>query len=58
MKLLRCKLCSGEVDIIKSNKVINKKVKCRKCGFSNLNEKEKETDIPDVMVIKLKNNGK
>jgi hypothetical protein len=54
MKLLRCKLCSGEVDIIKSNKAINKKVKCRKCGFSNLNEKEKENDVPDVMVIKLK----
>jgi len=53
MKLLRCKLCSGEIDIINNNRAINKKVKCRKCGFSNLKEKEAEKPT-EVVVIKLK----
>lgn len=35
MKLLKCKLCRGEMDIVGSERAINKKVKCRQCGFSN-----------------------
>lgn len=49
MKLLKCKLCYGEVDIIDDYKSINKKIKCRKCGFCNKNLKKKK---PDVLIIK------
>jgi hypothetical protein len=48
MKLLKCKLCSGEVDIIGNERSINKKIKCRKCGFSN----EIESKFPEVFVIR------
>lgn len=51
MKLLRCKLCHGEMDIINKDKSINKKVKCRKCKFSNYDESEK---FPEVVIIKKK----
>lgn len=40
MKILRCKLCKGEVEIIGSDKTIQKKVKCLKCGFTNETEKK------------------
>lgn len=50
MKLLKCKFCSGEMDIIGNEHAINKKVKCRKCGFSNLNEPDRKE--PEVMVIR------
>jgi hypothetical protein len=48
MKLLKCKLCSGEVDIIGNEKAINKKIKCKKCGFSN----ENESKFPEVVIIR------
>lgn len=50
MKLLKCKLCYGEVDIIGNQYAINKKIKCRNCGFNNLEESEKKE--PEVMVIR------
>lgn len=48
MKLLKCKLCSGEVDIIGNEKAINKKIKCKKCGFTN----ESESKFPEVLIIR------
>lgn len=48
MKLLKCKLCLGEVDIIGNERAMNKKVKCRKCGFTN----ENENKGPEVLVIR------
>jgi uncharacterized Zn finger protein len=51
MKLLKCKLCSGEVDIVGNEKTINKKVKCRKCGFTN-SSTESEQKFPEVLVIR------
>ncbi len=48
MKLLKCKLCSGEVDIVGNEKVINKKIKCKKCGFTN----ESESKFPEVVIIR------
>lgn len=48
MKLLKCKLCSGEVDIIGNERSINKKIKCKKCGFTN----ESECKFPEVVVIR------
>lgn len=51
MKLLKCKLCSGEVDIVGNYKAVNKKVKCKKCHFSNL-EKNDNKKLTEVIVIK------
>lgn len=50
MKLLRCKLCRGEMDIVGGERAINKKVKCRSCGYNN----ESETDYkqPEVVIIR------
>jgi hypothetical protein len=50
MKLLRCKFCAGEMDIIGNERTINKKVKCRKCNFSN--ETELERKSPEVMFVR------
>jgi len=52
MKLLKCKLCGGEVDIISGENSINKTVKCRKCGYSN--EKEGLTKKTEIIVIRKK----
>ena len=51
MKLLKCKLCSGEVDIVGNEKAINKKVKCKKCGFTN-GSTDSEQKFPEVLVIR------
>jgi hypothetical protein len=39
MKLLKCLICNGEVDVIDAERMVNKKVKCQKCGFTNQEEK-------------------
>lgn len=49
MKLLKCKLCAGEIDIIGNEKSINKKIKCQKCGFNNI---ELESKLPEVLIIR------
>jgi len=51
MKLLRCKLCAGEMDIVSGERAVQKKVKCRKCGYSNENEQDR-TKGPEVVVIR------
>lgn len=51
MKLLRCKLCSGEVDFIGNERTINKKIKCKKCGYTN----ETEYKVPEIVIIKKRN---
>jgi hypothetical protein len=49
MKLLKCKICLGEVDLVNSaDRSINRKVKCRKCGFTNENERTG----PEVVIIR------
>ena len=50
MKLLKCKLCHGEVDIVGNERAIHKKVKCRACGYSNENEKAHRE--PEVVIIR------
>lgn len=52
MKLLRCKLCHGEVDIIGNNRAVNKIIKCRKCQYTNVQDKEKNT--PEIFIIRKK----
>jgi len=48
MKLLKCKFCAGEIDIIGNEKAISKKIKCRKCGFTNMDEQK----FPEILVIR------
>lgn len=55
MKLLQCALCKGEVDIINSDKSINKKIKCKECGFTNI---EPISKSPEVLVIRKRNYDK
>lgn len=50
MKLLKCKLCNGEMDIVGNERSINKKVKCRQCGYSNENETDRKG--PEVVIIR------
>lgn len=49
MILLKCKLCMGEINIIGNEKLINKKVKCKKCGFTN---GESEQNFPEVIILR------
>jgi hypothetical protein len=51
VKILKCKLCDGEVDIIANHRSVSKKIKCRKCKFTNLNDKPSE---PEVVIIRKK----
>lgn len=52
MKLLKCKLCHGEMDIIGNERAIYKKVKCKQCGFSN--ESHSDPKMPEVIFIRKK----
>lgn len=52
MKLLMCKICYGEVDIVGGEHSVQKKIKCTKCGFSNLEQKKE----PEIMFIRKKTN--
>jgi hypothetical protein len=48
MKILKCALCKGEVDILSNDTAINRKIKCRKCGFTNHSEHKE----PEVLIIR------
>lgn len=48
MKLLKCKVCGGEVDIVDGEHAITKKTKCRKCGITS----GSETKCPEVIIIR------
>ena len=48
MKLLKCKICLGEVDVIGNDRSINRKVKCHKC---NPNQ-ELDSKGPEVIIIR------
>lgn len=50
MKLLKCKLCSGEVEIVGNERSVNKKIKCLKCGYTNANDQKRKE--PEVVFIK------
>lgn len=54
MKLLRCKLCRGEMDIISGEKSVQKKVKCQQCGFSN--DTSYNNQEPEIVVIRKRKN--
>lgn len=48
MKLLRCKVCAGECNIIGNEKSVSKKIECSQCGFNNLDNQPKK----EVIVLK------
>jgi hypothetical protein len=50
MKLLHCLFCRGEIDIIGGERAINKKIRCRECGYSNLETHDKK--MPEVVIIR------
>ena len=50
MEYLKCIICGGEVDIVESVHSINKKIKCKKCGFTNTNKRKE----PEVLIIRRK----
>jgi hypothetical protein len=50
MILLKCKLCNGEMDIVGGEHAVNKKVRCRKCGYNNVDFLEKKE--PEVVIIR------
>lgn len=50
MNIIRCLICKGELEIVGNFKAIEKKVKCKKCNFTNA-AAEKE---PEVVVIRRK----
>ena len=50
MKLLKCLLCDGEVDIVGNERNINKKVRCRQCGYNNVDEPARKE--PEVVIIR------
>jgi hypothetical protein len=53
MIVLACKLCRGECDIIGNERAVHKKIKCKKCGFSNgIDRKEPEVVVLKKRVIK------
>lgn len=54
MKLLKCKFCRGEMDIVGGERAIHKKVRCRQCGYNNEQEERKG---PEVVVIRKRTNG-
>lgn len=48
MKILKCIICNGEVDIIQTDRSINKKIRCCKCGFTN----SQESKEPEILIIR------
>ena len=53
MILLKCKLCAGEVEIVGNDRSVNKKIKCLKCGFTNLDTMSKG---PEIIVMRRRSN--
>jgi len=49
LKILKCKVCRGEVDIIADEYSINKKIKCQDCGFTG--EKLSKNNVSKTEVI-------
>lgn len=50
MKLLKCKLCMGEVDMSDDNRSVNRGTRCRKCGHTN--GLPPKVQSPEVFVIR------
>lgn len=54
MKIFKCKICSGEIDIMDiESHTTDKVVKCRRCGFTNSGNKP-EVKEPEIFIIRKK----
>ncbi len=51
MKLLKCIICGGEVELIDDSGEVLKKTKCQKCGFAT---GQFEPKTPEVLIIRKK----
>lgn len=49
MNILKCIFCGGEIDILNEDRSSFKKVKCKKCGFTN--STVKEVKQPEIFTI-------
>lgn len=49
MKLLKCRNCNGEIDIVNNERAIIKKVRCTQCGFNN---EDQERKGPEIIIIR------
>jgi DNA-directed RNA polymerase subunit RPC12/RpoP len=55
MKLLRCIICEGEIILVDSaDHSINRKVRCKKCGFTNCGEHLQKKE-PEIIIIRKRN---
>ena len=55
MKFLTCLFCDGELELLNPfEKTFSKKVKCKKCGFTSDNKKDKKENLPEVTFIRRK----
>jgi hypothetical protein len=52
MKILKCKLCRGECDVINYERSINKQIRCRGCGYTNEIAHNSSIKEPEVVVIR------
>lgn len=55
MKLLKCLLCRGECEIVGGEHSVNRKIKCSKCGYTNI--KDPQQVMPEVIVVRKKPNN-
>lgn len=51
MKFLRCKICSGELDVVGNELSISKKVKCNCCGYTN-ESPSRHRAFPEISYIR------
>ena len=53
MRLFRCIFCNGEIEFLNLiEHIVNRKIKCKRCGFTNCTDLKKE---PEIIVIRKKN---
>jgi hypothetical protein len=51
MKILKCIICKGEVELVSEDRSTNKKVRCSKCGFTNCTTTTNVKE-PEILVIR------
>jgi len=52
MKILACNICEGELEVIGNDKAIHKKIKCLKCGFTNIGTSDSKRIEPEIVIIR------
>jgi len=54
MKLLKCIICDNEIILVDpTDRSINRKIKCKKCGFTNyLAHSDQQKKEPEIIIIR------